>query len=140
MLKGSNAMGNSETHTLRKRAAYFQKKENNTWMSWNQATENFHVTGERGKQENSSKQMQRLRRHTKQTAWTPMEAEYPIILKKLWPILKPKGCCPDIYHLTSRFQQKMWPSVHLIQQIDWNLHKIYIIWFPGFSFCVKWKQ
>ena len=27
MLKGSNAMGNSETHTLRKRAAYLQEKE-----------------------------------------------------------------------------------------------------------------
>ena len=109
-------------------------------MSWNQATENFYVTGERGKQENSSKQMQRLRRHTKQTVWTPKEAEDPIILKKLWPILKPKGCWPDIYHLTFRFQQKMWPSVLLIQQIDWNLYKICIIWFPGILFCVKWKQ
>ena len=54
-------------------------------MSWNQATENFYVTGERGKQENSSKQMQRLRRHTKQTAWTPMEAQDPIIWKSYDP-------------------------------------------------------
>ena len=69
-------------------------------MSWNQATENFYVTGERGKQENSSKQMQRLRRRTEQTAYNSNGSRKSNNLKKLWPILKPKGCWPDIYHLT----------------------------------------